>query len=138
MLPNQVDGIGLDTAIEFEDYPTYTFYVDPISQQVLRMEDGLTAMKQAVQIIFSVERYKWQIFSPNAGIELEGLVGMDFGFITSELKRRIEEALIPDNRILGASDFTFKQTDADVFFCSCTVNTVFGNFQTELELMISA
>ena len=134
MLPNEVDGINLQTDLEFEDYPTYTFYVDSISKQIVRMEDGLLAMKQAVEIIFSIERFKWQIFSPDSGIELEGLIGMDYGFITSEIKRRVEESLIPDNRITGASDFVFTQPDDESIDCSFVVNTVYGNFPWEVNV----
>ena len=133
MLPIN-DSISLDTPVEFENYPTHTFYVDPITKQISGFADGLTAMKQAVEIIFAVERFKWQIFTPNAGIELDGLIGEDYGFVTSELKRRIEESLIPDNRILGASDFTFEQTSSDSIHCSLIINTVYGSFSTGVDI----
>jgi len=137
MLPLLNESVNLAMPINFEDYPTYTFYVDSVARQIVNFTDGLEAMRQAVEIIFAVERYRWQIFSPNFGIELTGLIGEDFGFVTSELKRRINEALIPDNRILGASDYVFTQIDTDSVYCAFTVNTVFGNFQTEVEMRIN-
>ena len=59
MIPKQ--NIDLSTPVEFEDYPTHTFYVDPTSQQVRGMEDGLKAMQQAVQIIFAKRIFQLQI-----------------------------------------------------------------------------
>lgn len=134
MIPKQ--NIDLSTPVEFEDYPTHTFYVDPTSQQVRGMEDGLKAMQQAVQIIFGVERFFWQIYSPNFGVEFDGLIGSEYGFVTSELKRRIEESFIPDKRILGASAWDFQMVNTDTLICSMTVNTVYGNFETKLEVTL--
>ena len=134
MLPVTDNSINLDTIIEFQDYPTNTFYIDPVTKQVIGQRDGLLAMRQAVEIIFNVERFKWQIYSPNFGIELDGLIGSDYDLTISELKRRAEEALIPDNRILGASDFVFTQPAQEIIACAFTVNTVYGNFETGFEV----
>ena len=129
MLPESVE---LSTEIEFQDYPTNTFYVDPVTRQIRGLGDGITAMRQAVEIILGTERYKYQIFSPNVGVEsLCSLIGADYGFVTSELRRRIDEAFVPDNRILGTSDWTFEKTDSDTLAASFTVNTVFGDLETE-------
>lgn len=134
MLPNQ--NIDLSTTVEFEDYPTNTFYIDPVSQQVRGMEDGLKAIQQAVEIIFGVERFFWQIYTPNFGIEFDGLIGSEYGFVTSELKRRIEESFIPDNRILGTNDWYFRLIDTDTLICSFTVITVYGSFGKQLEVKL--
>ena len=134
MIPKTNGLITPETTVKFEDYPTKTYYIDPATNQISGFVGGLDAMRQAVEIIFSVERYKWRIYTPNFGIELEGLVGMDQGVAASELKRRIEEALIPDNRIYGASNFIFRWPDANTLHCSVTVNTVYGDFETGIEV----
>ena len=130
MLPEVT--VDLNQEIEFQDYPTNTFYIDPISRQIRGMEDGLTAMRQAVEVILGIARYNHEIYTPNAGVEIfDGLIGADYGFVVSEFRRRIDDAFIPDNRILGTSDWEFEQTGKNSITASFTVNTVFGSFGTE-------
>lgn len=133
-LPEPVEGVELVNDIEFIDYPTNTYYVDPIAKQIRGMTDGIVAMTQAVEIHLSVERYKFQIFTPNFGVEFEGLIGKDYGFIISELKRRIEEAFIPDNRILEVDEFEYSERVDDYITVSFLVRTVYGNIQQTLTL----
>jgi len=136
MLPETPD-ISLSDVIEFQDYPTNTFYIDPITRQVRGMQDGLPAMRQAVEIILGVERYRHEIYTLNSGTELfNGLIGTEYGFVASELRRRIDDAFVPDNRILGTSDWIFEQPDNDTITATFTVNTVFGNFETGATIQI--
>jgi hypothetical protein len=133
MLP-EID-IDLNVDVDFQDYPTHTFYVDPFTRQVRGMEDGIPAMRQAVEIILGVARFRHEIYTPNAGIELfEGLIGADYGFVVSELRRRVDDAFIPDNRIIGTSDWEFEQIGNDSITASFTVDTVFGAFETGVSV----
>ena len=136
MLPNEINGVSLQTAVEFGDYPTNTYIIDPVSLQVRGFGDGMEAMRQAVEIIIEVERYKFQIYSPNFGTELSGLIGNDAGFVTSELKRRINDAFFPDNRIIEAKDFNFRLVDTDVLVVSFTASTVYGDFPAGMEVSL--
>lgn len=135
-LPEGVN-IGADTTVVYEDYPTNTYYVNPMTKQIQGMTDGLAAMVQAVEIILSVERFMFQIYTPNFGVEFEGLIGEPFGFVISELKRRIAEAFVPDNRIIEARDFRFEPQPLEgiltVYF---NVYTVFGDFPYELDVSV--
>jgi hypothetical protein len=132
MLPENSNGLSME--IEFQDYPTHTFFVDEATKQVGGMTDGLPAMRQAVAIILGVERYRHEIYTPNAGVELfDGLIGAEYGFVISELRRRIDDAFVPDVRILGTSDWVFEQTSIDSVAATFTVNTVFGAFETEVS-----
>lgn len=134
LLPEGIN-IGADTEVVFEDYPTYTYYVDPLTKQINGMVDGLSAMVQAVEIIMSVERYMFQIYTKNFGIEFEGLIGESYGFVMSELKRRIRDAFVPDNRIVEARDFKFEAEPVQgILTLSFTVITVFGDFLYETTL----
>lgn len=130
MLPK----IKMNTQIEFADYPTNTFYVDPISKQIRGFADGLMAMKQAVEIILQVERYKFQVYTSNVGVEFDGLIGINSDYIVSELKRRIDDAFVPDRRIKATKDYTFDKTESDTLAVSFVVETVYGNFTTEVDL----
>ena len=43
MLPNSIDGIALQSEVEFRDYPSNTFIIDPATKQVRGCGDGLAA-----------------------------------------------------------------------------------------------
>lgn len=134
LLPDGIN-IGADTEVIYEDYPTYTFYVDPLTKQIRGMTDGLQAMVQAVEIILSIERFVYQIYTPNSGVEFEGLIGEPYGFVISELRRRIEDSFVPDTRIIEATDFRFEAHPLEgVLVVNFTVITVFGNFPYELDV----
>ena len=136
MLPNQIGDISLQNEIEFGDYPTHTYVVDPVSNQVRGFDDGAIAMRQAVEIIIAVERYKYQIYTPNFGIELTGLIGNDAGFVMSELRRRIRDAFVPDRRVLDTIDYTFELVGTDTLVARFIVVTVFGRLPTEMEVLL--
>lgn len=66
------------------------------------------AVKQAVFLILSTERYKYLIYSSSYGIELNDLFGMDTGYVTAVLPERIKDALTQDDRIDDVTDFEFE------------------------------
>ena len=76
MLPKS--DIDLSRGVVFQDQPTLTWIADPVTRRVRGRGDGWEAIRQAVEIIVHVERFKWQIYTPNFGIDYEGLLG---GFI---------------------------------------------------------
>lgn len=84
------------------------------------------AMQQLVDVMLNTERYKWQIYTDNFGVELEDLPGEDRAFIEAELPRRIEEAMSIDDRIESVQNFKFTQTEIGSLVCTFDVNTVFG------------
>ena len=88
-----------------------------------------------MEVIVNVERFRWQIYSPNFGIELDGLLGNEPGFAASELQRRLSDAFLPDSRILGISDFSYTFEDG-VLTAEVTVNTVFGPVKTGVEVTV--
>lgn len=135
LLPITQDGFDLTTDVEFADYPTYTYYVDELSGQIRGFVDGHEAMVQAVKIIFAVDRFQYQIISPNSGMDYADLLGYDFGFICSEIKRRVADAVIPDNRITSVDDFVFTN-NGDHMFCEFTVYTVYGPVQSSVTIQL--
>ena len=86
-----------------------------------------------MEIIVSVERFKWQIYTPNFGTDYDGLLGTEPGYAASELQRRLEDAFLPDNRILGMKDFTWSFSGVSLS-ASFTVRTVFGDVESGLEV----
>lgn len=128
------EGVGLDISIDYVDRPTNTFIIDWSSRQIAGMGSGLTAMRQAVDIILQNERFEWQIYSSDFGSELEDLVGEEFDFIVSDLPRRIEDALSVDERILSVTNFSFINNGNGTVTCKFDVITVFGTLGEEVTV----
>ena len=84
--------VSLANTLEIVEQPTLTYYVDPDTKRIRGTADGLTAMWQAVEIILFTERYRWQIYSPYFGAELDNLIGLDSGYVAAELLRRVRDA----------------------------------------------
>ena len=97
------------------------------------MDEGLEAMRQAVEILLNTERFRWQIYSSDFGVELENLIGEEYDYVVSDMPRRIEEAFSVDNRILSVDDFVFEQKE-DRISCSFYVNTVYGALKEEVSV----
>ena len=98
--------------------------------------DGWQSVRQAVEIILNVERFRWQIYSPYSGMQWDGLIGQDPGYVASELQRRITDALLMDDRVRGISDFAYT-VEGNTLRASLTVNTVYGDTQTSVEVNIT-
>lgn len=128
------ESAGMDTAFSYEEKPTNTFIIDWAAKQISGMDAGLSAMRQAVDIILHNERFRWQIYSSDFGSELEDLVGEEYDYVISELPRRIEEAFSVDRRILSVDHFVFSDEGKDTITCSFDVVTVFGTFGREVVL----
>lgn len=127
--------IDLSGGVVFRDQPSLTWIADPVTRRLRGRGDGYEAVRQAVEVILNVERFRWQIYTPNFGTDYEGLLGADPGYAASELQRRISDAFLPDSRILGVQDFTcaFEDTKLAAAF---TVRTVFGNIPNRIEVTI--
>lgn len=125
--------IPANIPITEEIQPSLTFGIDFEKGRITGMVDGLEAVKQAVFIILQTERYRYLIFSPDFGSELQGLIGRDPLFVQSELKRRIREALMQDDRIEDVTNFNI-QFNGDSALVRFTVVSIFGNFEAEQEV----
>ena len=123
--------IGFDTDIQLTSRPSRTWIIDRNTMQVGYMDEGLEAVRQAVEIALNVERFQWQIYNTNFGNELEELVGDDADYIQSELPRMVDDALSVDDRVIDTTDYVFS-VNGDSMTVSFTVNTVYGQFTEEL------
>ena len=128
--------LDLATGVTFQKQPSLTWFLDQASGRIRGTVDNLEAVRQAVEILLHVERFRWQIYRPYSGVQWEGLVGQSPHYGASELRRRMEEALQMDDRVLGISAFSYT-TQADMFTASITVSTVYGEIQTQTEVQLS-
>lgn len=126
--------VGYEDDIEIVGEPSKTWIIDRNTNQVKGIGDGLPAMRQLVDILLNTERYYWQIYTDNFGVETEDLPGNDRAFIEAELPRRIEDAMSVDERIEGVENFVFTQTEPGSLLCAFDVNTVFGTVAGEVEI----
>ena len=106
-LPTTGENLDL-IGFELEEQPSYTHKLDIEGQRVAGMTDKREALRQAVYLILNVERYAYPIYSRNYGSELVDLIGQPMDYAMSEMKRRITDALMQDDRITGVDDWTFE------------------------------
>lgn len=94
--------------------------------------DELEAVKQAVFLILSTERSMFPIYPAEYGITTIDLIGKDYGWVASELQRRIKEALLYDERVKDVVDFDFTR-DEDSIDVGFVVESVFGRFDMDFK-----
>ena len=126
--------IGFDTDIVIASQPSKTWIIDRNTMQVACMDEGLEAVRQAVEIALDVERFRWTIYSANFGSELDELVGQDEALITAEIPRLVEGALSQDDRVVQVEDYVFTRTGPDSMHVSFTVRTVYGELIEEMQI----
>ena len=103
VLPTTGDDLDL-IAFQFSVQPGLTHKLDIDRDKVRGTTDGRDAVLQAVYLILNVERYAYPIYSRNYGSELSDLIGKPKDYAMSEIKRRITEALMQDDRITSLSE----------------------------------
>ncbi|WP_144939525.1 DUF2634 domain-containing protein [Paenibacillus sp. 32O-W] len=113
--------------------PSRTYRLDLSNKRIIGMTDGLEAVRQSVYKILRTERYEHLIYSPNYGSELMGLLGKDAGLFHSELKRRVREALMQDDRVKEVDDFDITY-HGDSALAQFTVHSDFGSFRISEEV----
>lgn len=128
--------IDLSAGVSFVSQPSRTWYINKETNRIQGECDGWQSVRQAVEIILNVERFRWQIYSPYSGMQWDGLIGQDPGYVASELQRRITDALLMDDRVRGISDFAYT-VEGNTLRASLTVNTVYGDTQTSVEVNIT-
>lgn len=133
MIP-KIENINIGDEIEIVEEPTYTWKIE--GNRIVGNTDGLEAMEQAIYLILNVERYKHKIYDWDYGVELANLFGKDKAYVYSELKRRIKEALMTDNRITDVTNFEFENPDRDTIHVKFTVHTIFGDIETSREVRV--
>lgn len=133
MIP-KIEDINIGDEIEIVDEPTYTWKIE--GNRIVGNTDGLEAMEQTIYLILNVERYKHEIYDWDYGVELMDLFGKDKAYVYSELKRRIKEALMTDNRITDVTNFEFENPDRDTIHVNFIVHTIFGDIETSREVSV--
>lgn len=125
--------INISGGVSFQSQPSLSWYINKETNRIEGTVDGQAAVRQAVEIILNVERFRWQIYRPHSGMEWAGLIGQDPGYVGAELQRRVIDALTVDDRVTGISDYDYT-VDGSSLSAVFTVNTVYGSIAESLEV----
>lgn len=125
--------INISGGVSFQSQPSLSWYINKETNRIEGTVDGQAAVRQAVEIILHVERFRWQIYRPYSGMEWDGLIGQDPGYVGAELQRRVIDALTVDDRVTGISDYDYT-VDGSSLSAVFTVNTVYGSIAESLEV----
>jgi len=131
MIPQSVINVELATEETIETSRTYKI----TGNRIQGYTDGLNALQQAIYKVLNTERFEYPIYSFNYGIELEDLLGKDPVYVQIELKRRIRECLLRDDRITEVDNFKF-EVNGDEIKCTFDVLSIYGDLTAFREVNI--
>lgn len=121
----------LSTEIELKTQPSKNYKMDYMEQTIKGYRDDLSAMEQVIYKILNTERYQYQIYSWNYGIELADLLGEPVSYVCPEIERRITEALTQDERIESVNSFEFSKIEKGIIQVNFIVHTIYGDISAE-------
>jgi hypothetical protein len=125
--------MATDITITEEAETTYTYKLT--SDRIQGFTDELEALQQAIYKVLNTEKYESPIYSFSYGIELENLIGKDPAYVKIEMKRRVQECLLQDERIQSVDGFTYSIT-GDQLLCVFKVVSIYGDLVIEKEVTV--
>ena len=126
------------TEIPASTAPTYygrTYRINTKLNIINGYIDDINSVKQAVYLILNTERYKYPIYSWDYGVELMNLIGKPMDYIQADLPRRINDALLVDDRIVGTNDYKY-EVNGNKLHVSFIVYTNVGDLEAEVEVTV--
>lgn len=121
---------------EETEMPSYDFKLNMETNRLSGNVEDLEAVKQAIYIMLSTERYEHSIYSEDYGMEFNDLIGQDVEWVIPELEMRIKEALLMDERITEVTDFAFDTSKKGIIIVTFSVETTKGTLDIEKEVQI--
>lgn len=93
---------------------------------------GLEAVKVWIWLCLRTERYRYQLYSTDYGVELDQYIGKTATeeILNMRCRKRVEEALLMNKYITGIKDFSASM-DRDRLNIRFTVQTIFGEAKIE-------
>jgi len=105
-----------------------------LGENVIRgMIDGRDAMEQAIKKVLQTERYDYSIYSDDYGFSVKDIIGKPLNLAAAMAQRRITQALMEDDRIVGLSNFKIKRSpdSKNALHISFVAKTLFGDIPAE-------
>ena len=131
-----LNGTDIKGNIVVRKQPSLSYKMKIEKERIERTIDGIEAVKQMVYKTLMTSRYKYLIYDWNYGVEFDDLIGKPKEFVKAELPRRIEDALIVDDRIDEVTDFEFRDIDKTALAVRFKVKTNIGETPIEWEVKI--
>ena len=128
-------------------YPTLTFnhFVyeraserQPHRSRITTHIDGLEAMEQTVRHILMTERYRYNIYPPWYGVELEKYHEKDFAYFKATIHQTLLDALTTDDRIDNVTINQIVQHDIDAAGVDFVVHTNIGNIAFNAQIGVGS
>lgn len=126
----------LTTELEVVTMPSKQHRMILDSNRIVATCDNLKAIEQTVYKILNTERYAYIIYSWNYGIELDDLFGQPVRYVCPEIERRVQEALLQDDRITAVDNFVFTFPKRGIVAVTFTVHTILGDIDEEMVVNI--
>ena len=118
-----------------DSMPSYTYNINRNTNRISGYIDNKEAIVQSIYLILQTERYESVIYDWYYGVEIDGLIGKNRDYVTSELKRVIKEALLEDDRITDVSNFSITY-DNNTALVEFLVETIIGDMTINWEVNI--
>ena len=132
MIPQNNSGLE---NVENKEQPSKTFRIN--EKNVIKGTcDNVEALKQAIFLMLSVERYTCPLVSFNYGAEFSDLIGKPLSYCIPETEYRIRDALMQDDRINSVDDFNFEVLQKRTLLVTFKVDSTLGTFEMEKEVSI--
>lgn len=135
LLPEEFNNISIAGSQAPMPSKTYRMNIEEETVAGIITED-LEAVRQAVYKILNTERYKHVIYSSDYGVELADLFGKPMPYVIPEIPRRIEEALLVDDRITKVDSFDLQYDKKGNVNCYFVVHSIFGNIEMERSVKV--
>lgn len=135
LLPEEFNNISIAGSQAPMPSKTYRMNIEEETVSGIITED-LEAVRQAVYKILNTERYKHVIYSSDYGVELADLFGKPMPYVIPEIPRRIEEALLVDDRITKVDSFDLQYDKKGNVNCYFVVHSIFGNIEMERSVKV--
>lgn len=113
---------------EAPELPSLTYALDLDKGRIVGKVDGLKATEQAIRKALITPRWKCLVYDNQYGSEIKNAIiakSASQELVGSEIPRMVEDALLPDTRVLSVEDFSF-EFEEDKCFIQFTANTIFG------------
>lgn len=131
MLPEIDNNLNFTT----QSYSSKTFKLNTDKNNIVGFTDKIEALKQTIYIMLGTERFQNLIYSWNFGLQVNDLIGEEYSYVSSELKRRISDCLTYDDRINSVDSFLFEKNGNNILV-TFTANTIYGDINASKEVDI--
>ena len=135
LLPEEFNNISIAGSQAPMPSKTYRMNIEEETVSGI-ITENLEAVRQAVYKILNTERYKHVIYSSDYGVELADLFGKPMPYVIPEIPRRIEEALLVDDRITKVDSFDLQYDKKGNVNCYFVVHSIFGNIEMERSVKV--